>query len=474
MASTGNTTASATRTKKSKPTKKASGEIRTFKDATDYLDSLVNVERMRASRLDADTFKLDRIRALCAKLGDPQKGFKSVHIAGTNGKGSTVGMLEHALRACNVTVGTFTSPHLTDPRERVCVGGQMLSHASFAAALEKVRVAAEALPKKIGAPTYFEAMTALAFVEFEHQAVDLAIIEVGMGGRLDSTNIIEPVLTAITRVDADHTQFLGSTHAEIAREKAGIFKPGVPALTIPQEAGAMESLRAVAAEVGATLEVVSEDIEFSHRFEAGERSGPHVRVGLTTPRVSFEHVPVPLPGEHQAFNCGLVLAMVDKLGEMGFDLPEPQVFEGLAETTIPGRMELAWKEPRVLLDGAHNPAAMSALIKTLGAAMPYDSMVLVFGCAADKDMDAMLEEVARGGDKIVFTKSKGNIRAADPNELASRFSALSPKMHQVGETLDEAIKIAARAANRGDLIVVTGSFYLVGEAKRLLAAKAKG
>ncbi|MEM1423053.1 MAG: folylpolyglutamate synthase/dihydrofolate synthase family protein [Planctomycetota bacterium] len=459
--------------KRSKGAAPKAPQITTYRSAKEWLYGLMDVERTRTSRVDPDVFKLDRMRAILTKLDNPQDELSIVHIGGTNGKGSTVAMLDSALRACGLCVGVYTSPHLEDVRERIAVDGAPISQHLFAQGMARVAEACHAIPKKHGQPTFFEAMTALGFVHFVDQAVDLAIVEVGLGGRLDSTNVVNPLISAVTRVDLDHTQFLGDTHEAIAREKAGIFKGGVPALTVPQEKGVVEAMRDVAESVGATLEVVSDDIDFSHRFEAGERSGPHVRVGLSTDRRSFEHVPVPLPGEHQAFNCGLVLAIVDRLGEHGFELPEPAIVEGLAKTQAPGRMELVWRNPRVLLDGAHNPAAMSALVRTIGSAQPYDSMVMVFGCSADKDVDGMLAEVAKGADKVVFTKAKGNPRAMDPHELARRFEAMSHKMFQVGDTIDEALKIAGQASGRGDLIVVTGSFYLVGETRKHLSLKAK-
>ncbi len=478
MAGTGNSTKASkqttnTKKKRSRAPKKPAKSITTFRSAKEWLYGLVDVERTRTSRVNPEIFKLDRMSALLVKLDSPQDELKCIHIGGTNGKGSTVLMLDSALRACGLTVGTYMSPHLEDVRERVGVGGQPISQHFFAQHMAKVEAAANALPKKYGQPTFFEAMTALAFLHFAEQAVDIAIIEVGLGGRLDSTNVIKPLISAVARVGLDHTQFLGDNVADIAREKAGIFKSGVPALTVPQEKGVVDAMRGVAEAAGTTLEVVADDIDFSHRFEAGERTGPHVRVGLASSRRTFEHVPVPLPGEHQAFNCGLVLAIIDRMGEHGFELPEPLVVEGLARTVAPGRMELVWREPRVLLDGAHNPSAMAALVRTLGSAAPYDSMVMVFGCSADKDVDKMLQEVAKGADKVVFTKAKGNPRAADPHDLASRFADMSHKMHQVGETIDEALKIAAQASGKGDLIVVTGSFYLVGETRKHLSLKAK-
>ncbi|MEC9373409.1 MAG: cyanophycin synthetase, partial [Planctomycetota bacterium] len=193
---------------------------------------------------------------------------------------------------------------------------------------------------------------------------------------------------------------------------------------------------------------------------------------LSTERTSFEHVNVPLPGEHQALNCGLALAIIDKLRDRGFEAPEIRVIEGLADTVLPGRMELAWPEPRILLDGAHNASSLKALMRSVGVHMPYDSLVVVFGCAEDKDVDELLRCVATGADKLIFTKARGVPRALDPRELQMRFMEISGKMTQIAETLPEALDLASRAVSRGDLICVTGSFYLVGEAKKHLLSLA--
>ena len=445
-----------------------------YQTALRWLYDRPNVERLRPSRVDQSVFKLDRMHKLLEALGNPEKDLRIVHVAGTNGKGSVVAMTASCLRSAGYAVGVYTSPHLVDIRERVQINDQLMAHAAFSEHLHRVGTAAQGLPADLGEATFFELMTAMALLYFAEEAVDAVILETGLGGRLDATNAVTPDVTAITKIDFDHRLFLGDTLEEIASEKAGIFKPGVPALTIAQEPEVIEVLRKKAEEVGCTLEVLGQEIEFSSRFEANQQLGPHMRIGLTTDRSNFEHVPVPLPGEHQAQNCGLALAILDKLGAGGFDLPEMRVLEGLESTVVPARMEIVRGERhRVLLDGAHNPSALAALVKAIGAHVPYDSLIMIFGCAADKDVDALLEQVSLSGDKVVFTKAKGNPRAADQHDLARRFEAKYPKMYQIAETLEEALVIAEQAAGRDDLVVVTGAFYLVGEAKKHLRQKAE-
>lgn len=439
----------------------AGTDISNYSAALRYLYERSDIERMRVVRYDERTFKLDRMRALLGHLGNPQDQVKSIHVAGTVGKGSTVAMIGSMLRGCGYAVGSYTSPHLVDVRERIEINGQMISKNDLTEHMRQVSAAARKLDSE---PTFFELLTAIAFKHFAEQAVDFAVIEVGLGGRLDSTNVITPQASVICTIDYDHTKLLGLSLQEIAREKAGILKKGVPALIFEQAPEVESTIREVADQVGATLKIVNKDIEFSSRFCATPDLGPHTRVCLFSPSSRFEHLPVPLPGEHQATNCGLALAVMDVLKANGYDLPEDRLAAGLAATSVPGRMTLLSQRPRILVDGAHNPVAVQALMRCVGAHVPYDSMVCIFGCCADKDVGALLDRVNLGADKVIFTRASGNPRAADPDELQRMFAERSGKMSQVARTLPQALDLATRAVSREDLIVITGSFYLVGEA----------
>jgi dihydrofolate synthase/folylpolyglutamate synthase len=435
---------------------RAATEITTYSTAVRYLFDHTDYERMRVVRYDEQTFKLDRMRALLEHLGNPHEQVRLVHVAGTLGKGSTVAMIASMLQGCGYAVGEFTSPHMVDIRERVTINGQMIGKADFTELMRQVAAAATAAAVE---PTFFELITAIAFKHFAEQAVDVAVIETGLGGRLDSTNVI----------DYDHMHILGRELPVIAREKAGIFKRGVPALAFEPESDAVEQvLRETAEAVGTPLRLINKDIEFSYRFGASRDLGPHTRVCLITETSQFMHLPVPLPGEHQAINSGLALAAIDVLKGAGFEFNEVDMLRGLAATRTPGRMELIWNRPRILVDGAHAAASLAALMRSVGAHVPYDSMVCIFGCCEDKDIQALLEKVALGGDKVIFTRAKHTPRAADPEELQRRFAEISGKMSQVARSLPDALNLASRAVGRDDLICVTGSFYLVGEAKRYL------
>jgi len=439
--------------------------IRTYDSALKYLFTHTDYERMARVRYNADTFSLARMKSLLKRLRDPHKSLRCIHIAGTKGKGSTATMLAEMLQACGYKVGLYTSPHLVDIRERIRINGEMISQAALTRSINKVAPHIERMADD--KPTFFEIFTAIGFLYFADQGVDLTVLETGLGGRLDSTNVIKPLVVGLTSISMDHMHQLGDTLEAIAWEKAGVFKSGVPAVSVPQDSAAKAVLEKAAKRAKASLLFTGENIHFSYRFESSRESGPLTRICLTTESSEFQHLPVPLMGEHQALNCGLALALLDQLKGLGVEIDDAQAIEGLARVQLPGRMELLMENPRVLADGAHNAASMEALMRAIGQYIPYDSMVVVFGCAADKDIDGMLEQVTRGADKVIFTRAD-HPRAAAPEDLAEMYEERSGRTAQVADGLPEALGIAKSAVSREDIICVTGSFYLVGEAKKLL------
>jgi dihydrofolate synthase / folylpolyglutamate synthase len=450
------------------PARKHGDSIVSISKALRFLATLSDYERLRIVRYNSDNFNLERMRTLLKKLGNPHEQFRSVHVAGTKGKGSTCAMIAAMLQANGYKVGLYTSPHLVDVRERICINGEMIAQAAFA---RLVRLVEPIIGRQKPMPTYFDALTAIAFKYFADHKVDIAIVETGLGGRLDSTNVIKPEVTAITSISFDHMAQLGPTLAHIATEKAGIFKHNVPAVSVIQDPTAEAAMRKVAEKVGCALDFTGQTIEFSYRFESSRMLGPHNRICLTTPNSKFEHLAVPLIGEHQAINCGLALAVIDRLKSRGIAINDARAMEGLTKVSVAGRMEMVSQTPRVIVDGAHNAASLDAAMKAIGQHIPYDSMVVIFGCCGDKDVPGMLERITSGADKVIFTRID-NVRSADPHELAARYVELYGKMAQVAENLEEALTIANRAVTKEDLICITGSFYLVGEAKKLFAAKA--
>lgn len=441
------------------------GVIRTYNAALKYLFSQTDYEQMLRVRYNRDTFSLDRMKSLLRRLRNPHRSLRCVHIAGTKGKGSTATMLAEMLQACGHKVGLYTSPHLVDIRERIRINGDMIRQAALTKYINKVAVLVERMSDD--KPTFFEIFTAIAFAYFADEGVDVAVLETGLGGRLDSTNVVTPMVVGLTSISIDHTHQLGDTVEAIAGEKAGVFKPGVPAVSVPQVPQAATVLKKAAKTARTPLMFTGENIDFSYRFESSRETGPQTRICLTTPRSQFEHLPVPLMGEHQALNCGLALALLDQLKEQGLDIDDGAAIEGLARVRLAGRMERLRDNPCILADGAHNAASIEALMRTIGQYIPYDSMVVIFGCAADKDIGGMLEQILRGADKVIFTKSD-TPRASSPEDLAEMYEERSGKTAQVAADLTEAVRIAKNAVSRGDIICITGSFYLVGEAKKLL------
>lgn len=441
-------------------------EINGYQAALKWLADRPDIERMRVVKLDDNAFKLERMRALLDAMGNPHESLKMVHVAGTVGKGSTATMIASMLSECGYTVGLYTSPHFVDVRERIAIDGKMVTKPAFVELAKRVQAAAT---KAKVEPTYFEVLTAMAFRQFADEAVDIAVIEVGLGGRLDSTNVITPIVSVVTAIEFDHTRILGDTLPKIAKEKAGIFKRGVPAIVFDSTAELNRVFTEAAERCGAELRIVNKDIEFSSRFCTSPDLGPHTRVCFYTKSTRIEHLPVPLPGEHQAINCGLALAAVECVKAAGFECPDALITGGLAKTRLHGRMELVSDRPRILVDGAHNPASLNALMRCVGAHVPYDSMICVFGCCQDKDIPEMLDKLNLGADKLIFTRASGNPRAADPHDLQRMFQERSGKMSQVARTAGEALHLATRAATRDDLICVTGSFYVVGDAMKFVA-----
>jgi dihydrofolate synthase / folylpolyglutamate synthase len=447
--------------------KHSSSGINSYAKALRFLASLADYERQRIVRYNSQNFDLARMRLLLKKLGNPQEQFRSVHVAGTKGKGSTCAMVASMVQAAGYKTGLYSSPHLVDIRERFTINGEMISQADFARLVKQIEpIVARMRPT----PTCFDVLTAMAFKWFAEHKVELAVVETGLGGRLDSTNVLKPEVSAITSISKDHMAQLGNTTAKIAEEKAGIFKTGVPAVTVQQEPEVEAVLKRVAEAVGTPLDIAGKSIEFSYRFESSRLQGPHNRICLTTPNSKFEHLAVPLIGEHQAINCGLALSIIDRLKTRGLAISDTRAMEGLAKTFVPGRMELVTQTPRILVDCAHNAASVDAMMKAIGQYIPYDSMVVIFGCCADKDVSGMLERITSGADKVIFTKVN-NVRSADPSELAAQYIERFGKMAQVAATLEDALAIANRAVTKEDLICITGSFYLVGEAKKLLASQ---
>jgi dihydrofolate synthase/folylpolyglutamate synthase len=392
-------------------------------------------------------FGLDNIRALLARLGNPDRTFRSIHIAGTNGKGSVTAMVDSVLRRAGHRCARYTSPHLVDLSERFVVDGRPVDPASMSRSAENVQRIIEAsladgtLPAK---PTFFEATTAMAFDIFCHAGVEFAVIEVGLGGRLDSTNVIDPVVTAITSIDLDHQKYLGNTLAEIAGEKAGIIKRGVPVVVGDMVPEAFDVIARIAAERGA--ELIRADSK-------GRDYGP-IRLGLR--------------GDHQLANARVAMRVVETLERLGVTIGNRAVVDGLTSVTWPGRLDhrtLAGGR-EIILDAAHNPAGAAALasyLRSLGGPKP----TLVFGAMRDKDVDGMLAALLPAIGRVIVTRPS-NPRAADPEELADRIRAIDPAL-PLG-IVASPITAVTTAAETSKFVVIAGSIFLLGDVLQQLSA----
>jgi len=479
-----------------------------YQSALAYLHERVNLERVPQDLAARHEYKLDRMHALCQALGNPQRGLKCVHVAGTKGKGSTCELISTMAQGCGLFVGLFTSPHISDIRERIRLGGKLISETAFTDVCRQVALVAESLeaalqpdsqaaasaspvaslghyngntpaPQHSSAPslpqsdraTFFELMTAMCFVHFAAEAVDLAVIEVGLGGLLDCTNVITPEVSVLTLIGRDHMQILGDTVELIAAQKAGIIKPGIPAITFVQDPRALGVFRATAKRLGAPLLIAGESPTYTILSEPTRSGQQQWMVSIKTEHFDLQALPVPIPGEHQAHNLALALVTLDTLARRGMAITEAGAVAGLETTRLPGRFEVLRTTPRIVLDVAHNPESIDALMKTLRQNLQFDSLVMVFGCASDKDWPAMLAHLSTSCDKVFFTKSTGSPRAQDPKEMYRIYTRTYHKMAQISKSLPDAIRMAKAAAAAGDAICITGSFYLVGEAKKILASQ---
>jgi dihydrofolate synthase/folylpolyglutamate synthase len=352
-----------------------------------YLHSLTDYEKTRIERYTPETLDLLRVEQLLAALGDPHARFPAVHIAGTKGKGSTAALVESCLRAAGYRTGFYTSPHLHTFRERIQVAGHKITREEVVALVEKVRPLIERIP----GVTTFEAITAIGFLYFARSDVDVAVVEVGLGGRLDATNVLMPEVSAITSLSLDHTYLLGDTLAEIAYEKAGIIKSGIPAISAPQRAEAIKVLETVCRERHAPLTEVGRDWDYDPGPADFDGQVFTVRfLGDEGSELDGEYW-MPLLGRHQLENGASAIAALHALRQRGFRIPNEAVHEGLRDVRWPGRLEILGHEPLVVVDCAHNPYSARVLRRALEEWFPGQRWVLIFGASADKDIAGMLE-----------------------------------------------------------------------------------
>lgn len=454
--------------------------IRTYEDALAFWFGRINYEQTGMPP-DLRALKLERMQALLDRLGRPQDRLRIIHIAGSKGKGSTAAMLAAVLQAAGYRTGLFTSPHLCRVEERVQVNSQCISPQELTMLMQEIEIACQQVEAAGHTPpTFFEIITALSWLHLVRRRVDWAVVEVGLGGRFDSTNVCRPQVAVITSISLDHVQQLGPTLAHIAREKAGIIKPGVPVIsgvTEPEPAGV---IRAVARQQNAPLYELGVDFHFHYR--PGQFTPRYVRWPILSywsegkgkaawrnGRVGVRReYSLSLWGRHQAANAAVTLAVVERLRELGLPLPDTAVARGLAQVHWPARVEVIHTQPLVILDCAHNRASVAALVQTLRESFSWRRLIVVLGCSRDKDIPGMLAELAPVTDVIHLTRYSTSPRSASPEELLALWPGPA-KAYTHGQA-ESAWLAALDSARPDDLICVTGSVFLAGELRQRIFA----
>jgi len=411
-------------------------------DPAAYITSL-NIDVMR--------FGLTAISELLSRLGNPQNSYQTILIAGTNGKGSTAAMTASMLQAAGYKTGLYTSPHLIDVRERIRVNKRQISAGDF-------RKIISAVKQKIEQPvTYFELLTAAAFLYFQRREVDIAVLETGLGGRLDATNVCRPLVSVITNIAFDHTAFLGKTLTAITREKAGIIKMNGVCVTAAKQKKVLELLEDVCRARKARFYRLSKDVKIKQ-----QKNGLITYTGLYN---NFEDLTVPLTGRHQLENAALALSALEIAGRKGFPADAAAVREGLRNTMWNGRLEVLCREPLFVVDGAHNPAGINVLCRSLKHDFSYRRLILIFSALVDKDYPKMLEKIAPLADRIILTQLQQAGRAVPVDELHECAKKIGCEA-LITKNAAEAIERTLAMADEGDMICAAGSLYLVGEIKQ--------
>ena len=452
----------------------------TYEAAVEYLFGRINYERVPTSKYSTDDFHLPRMSTLLERLGNPQLTIPAVHITGTKGKGSTAVMTAAMLQAAGHTVGLFTSPHLVRFEERMTVNGQLPTPEKIVTLVEKLKeVAADLEQSDDTRPTFFELSTALAWMLFQDAGCDLVVLEVGLGGRLDTTTLCNPLVTVITSVSRDHMKLLGDTLELIAREKAGIVKPGVPCLIGVDQPSVVEVIAEVCRERGAELLQLGHEIRIEHRHPTPGQIGPAKwTIDVRTPANLYRGMPVPLAGEFQTRNAALAIAAVESVVfRSAKELPlaerkathitEDQMRSGLALVSWPLRLEVAQHSPLILLDAAHNDASMRELCQA-ALSIPAGTRTLIFGTSRDKEAAVMLSLAGAAFDQLILTKYSTNPRAWPVEELVEIAKAATRTPIQSRDSVAEALQLARQTSQPGDLICVAGSFFLAAEAREAL------
>lgn len=430
-----------------------------YSQAEEYLNRFVNYEQIPGVSYAGPGYSLKHVEELLNRMGNPQLSATTVHIAGTKGKGSVAVMIARVLSNSGHKTGVYTSPHLHNLRERINIDGSLISEAEFATAMAEIKPFIEAMRQdtSLRQLTYYEALTVLAFAYFQKRHVDFQVLEVGLGGRLDATNVTRPLVCIITPISLDHTQILGNSLQEIAREKAGIIKPGCWAVLSPQPEEAASVISGICREKRARMLQVGKDVTWR---QTG--ADLHQQSLVVDGRTSTYQISIPLLGDFQLENAATAVAALEILASEGFAISPVSIANGLAQVKWPGRFQILREHPTLLVDGAHNVASVKRLVSNIKAYFPHKKAFLVFGTSRDKDIPGIIKELVSFSPQIIVTQASHS-RAAPLSTLVTEFAKRGMKP-ETEETVVGAISRALSLANEADVICVTGSLFVVGEA----------
>jgi dihydrofolate synthase/folylpolyglutamate synthase len=459
--------------------------------ASEFLLGRINYERITELPYGERQMKLDRMRELLNRLGNPDAGLPIVHVAGTKGKGSTSAMVAGILHAAGYATGLFSSPHLEHIEERFVVNGKPCTSDELVALVEQLRPVVEQMDREAEAegglgPTYFELTTAIALMLFAQRQVDIAVLEVGLGGRLDSTNVCLPAITVITSISLDHTKQLGDTVEAIAAEKAGIIKPGVPVLCGPLEPGPRAVIAEIARQHGSRMLEAGRD--FQYAYHPPKQHGTVHRLGrldfsgdLGSEDAELNDIPLRMLGEHQAENAALAIAISARLRKQGWSITSDAIRDTFSRLVLPGRIELVRRQPAVVIDVAHNVAAAEALVEVLNTSFNCSQRILILAGTKEKDVPGIARVLVPHFQKIIVTEYQINPRAVPLEQLGTivrtELTSLNLPTDNVVESGQplEAWRLADQLASplpQDSLICVTGSFFIAAELRPVLRAGA--
>lgn len=430
-----------------------------YRQAEQYLSRLVDYEKIPHVSYAQPGYSLRHVKYLLRLLDNPHLSVPTIHIAGTKGKGSVAAMIARVLALSGYRTGLYTSPHLYTLRERIRVNGDLISEAEFASLVARLKPHIEEVNRSPGyfCLSFFEVLTAVAFVYFTEKKVDFQVLEVGLGGRLDATNVANPQVVVITPISRDHTEILGEGLEEIAREKAGIIKPRCPVVSSPQAEEVSRVVSDVCRRKEAELVQVGRDVVW-HSVAADLNRQSFVVEG----RKGVYRLTIPLLGDFQVENAATAVAALEVLGDRGVSLSVEALAAGLAEVSWPGRFQILSHKPVVLADGAHNVASMRRLVGNITAYFGYKQLFIVFGTSVDKDIAGLAEELASLSPRVIVTRSS-HPRAAPAEDAVAAF-ARNGVTPQVAQSVPEALALALSLAGEDDLVLVTGSLFMAAEA----------